>query len=246
MTKESFVLYTSQFAPVRNFSLEQLGMLFKMIFRYKLGEELDTCEDMAVNTAFLFFKNQLDMDNEKYLEKCSTLSENGKKGGNPNFKKGQSNPYYTEREIEGKEITKDNQTLPKISKDNLNENVNDNDNDNDNDNVNENVIVGSIGKKRTNVVFQRPTIEEIRAYILEKGYTYTDADKFFDFYESKNWYVGKNKMKDWKAAVRNWERTDKERSYNHSSSPKGTTIGQTIHDDRDVHKYDNTKKELGL
>ena len=33
-----------------------------------------------------------------------------------------------------------------------------------------------------------------------------DADRFVDFYESKGWMVGKNKMKDWRAAVRTWER----------------------------------------
>lgn len=40
-----------------------------------------------------------------------------------------------------------------------------------------------------------------------------DADAFVDFYSSKNWMVGKNKMKDWKSAVRNWERRDKENNH---------------------------------
>ena len=35
-----------------------------------------------------------------------------------------------------------------------------------------------------------------------------DPEKFIDFYESKGWMVGKNKMKDWKAAVRTWERSE--------------------------------------
>jgi hypothetical protein len=35
-----------------------------------------------------------------------------------------------------------------------------------------------------------------------------DAEAFIDFYSSKNWMIGKNKMKDWKAAVRTWERRD--------------------------------------
>ena len=34
-------------------------------------------------------------------------------------------------------------------------------------------------------------------------------ESFYDFYESKNWYVGKNKMKDWKACIRTWERRNK-------------------------------------
>lgn len=58
--------------------------------------------------------------------------------------------------------------------------------------------------------FVPPTLEEVKAYVLEKGYT-MDAERFIDFYESKGWFVGKNKMKDWKAAVRNWAREDKQR-----------------------------------
>ena len=41
------------------------------------------------------------------------------------------------------------------------------------------------------------------------GYTHVDANRFVDFYSAKGWMVGKSKMKDWKAAVRNWERQDK-------------------------------------
>ena len=40
------------------------------------------------------------------------------------------------------------------------------------------------------------------------GYTNVDAERFVDFYASKDWMVGKNRMKDWKAAVRNWARQD--------------------------------------
>ena len=51
--------------------------------------------------------------------------------------------------------------------------------------------------------FVPPTRDDIGKYCLEKNYC-VDPDKFIDFYTSKNWYVGKNKMKDWKAAVRTW------------------------------------------
>lgn len=60
--------------------------------------------------------------------------------------------------------------------------------------------------------FSPPTLEEIKTYILEKGYS-VDADRFFNFYESKGWYVGKNKMKDWKAAVRTWTNQEKKSGF---------------------------------
>ena len=51
-----------------------------------------------------------------------------------------------------------------------------------------------------------PTLEMVDEYIREKGYN-VDAEQFIDFYESKGWFVGKNKMKDWQAAVRTWEKS---------------------------------------
>lgn len=53
--------------------------------------------------------------------------------------------------------------------------------------------------------FKKPTFEEISAYCAERGNS-VDPEKFLAYYESNGWKVGRNPMKDWKAAVRNWER----------------------------------------
>lgn len=55
--------------------------------------------------------------------------------------------------------------------------------------------------------FIKPTLEDISQYCLERN-NGINAEAFYDFYESKDWYVGKNKMKDWKACVRTWERRE--------------------------------------
>lgn len=57
--------------------------------------------------------------------------------------------------------------------------------------------------------FKPPAVEEVRAYCQERG-NKVDPESFVDFYTGKGWMVGKNKMKDWKAAVRTWERRTKE------------------------------------
>lgn len=56
--------------------------------------------------------------------------------------------------------------------------------------------------------FVPPTLEEVTAYVRERG-SMVDPQQFIDFYAAKGWMVGRNKMKDWKAACRNaekWER----------------------------------------
>ena len=56
--------------------------------------------------------------------------------------------------------------------------------------------------------FKKPTLEEVKEYCEERN-NGIDAETFINFYESKGWMVGKNKMKDWKACVRTWEKKSK-------------------------------------
>ena len=55
--------------------------------------------------------------------------------------------------------------------------------------------------------FEKPTLSEIEQYCIERKNN-VNAEQFFDYYESNGWKVGKNSMKDWKAAVRTWERSE--------------------------------------
>lgn len=82
----------------------------------------------------------------------------------------------------------------------------------DTDKRKENIIVGVPAeqpkeKRSARKVFSPPTVEEVRKYCSERGNN-VDPEVFVDFYESKGWMIGKSKMKDWKAAVRTWERSE--------------------------------------
>lgn len=54
--------------------------------------------------------------------------------------------------------------------------------------------------------FSPPTVEDVQAYCRERG-NKVDAQRFYDYYTANGWKVGKNAMKDWRAAVRTWERS---------------------------------------
>lgn len=75
----------------------------------------------------------------------------------------------------------------------------------------------SAPEKPKRKVFVKPTIEQVAAYCKEKGYD-VEAERFFNYYESKGWVVGKSPMKDWKAAVRTWASNQK--SSQPTSSPQ--------------------------
>lgn len=70
--------------------------------------------------------------------------------------------------------------------------------------------IPTVSKRKSELPLRKqipPTVDMVREY-CESRHNGVDAEKFCDFYESKNWYVGKNKMKDWQAAVRTWEKDD--------------------------------------
>jgi hypothetical protein len=58
--------------------------------------------------------------------------------------------------------------------------------------------------------FVVPKVEEVDSYCREIG-SKVDAQRFMDYYTANGWKVGKNAMKDWKAAVRNWHKNEQER-----------------------------------
>jgi DNA-binding transcriptional MerR regulator len=79
-------------------------------------------------------------------------------------------------------------------------------------------------EKKERMLFIVPSLQEVSAYCHERNNN-VDSQKFFDFYESKGWMVGKNKMKDWKAAIRTWE--DKSKS-NQVEEPKELILARKL------------------
>ena len=205
--KNSFVFYRSFYECFKKLEPSDTKELLLMICSYCLDDESPHTENIYISALFEMFRGNLDISNKRY--KASV--ENGKKGGNPNFKKGVSNPYYKDNQKitqHNLDITQDNpeitQTLPR---DNLN------DNDNVNVNVNDNVNVNNIKERKSCTLskekkitrFVKPSVNDIENYLKEKKWDdLIDAEMFWDYYESKGWKVGNTPMKDWKACCRTW------------------------------------------
>ena len=90
--------------------------------------------------------------------------------------------------------------------------------------------------------FKKPTLEEVIDYCNERN-NGIDAQRFIDFYESKDWMIGKNKMKDWKACIRTWENKNKSENlvpswFNNNNNIQNTTIDDDI-------EFENILKEIG-
>lgn len=92
------------------------------------------------------------------------------------------------------------------------------------DKVRDSIEEGKSKDSKVRSRFTPPTLDEVRAYCLERKNN-VDAERFIDHYTAKGWMIGKNPMKDWKAAVRTWERTSNKDT---SDSLAGLNVGETL------------------
>ena len=177
--RKSFIVHNDSLNILDELTDNQAGMLFKAIKDYQLGNELDL--DILTKVAFSPFKNQFERDAVKYenlCEKNRLIAET----------------RYATKSTSGKA---GNQTLPKVTKSTDNKSDSDSDSDNDSDSKSKEIVISKVR-------FAPPTDIETVSYFESKGSTASEAEKFWLFYDSKNWMVGKSKMKKWKSSAGLW------------------------------------------
>jgi hypothetical protein len=196
--KKSFVLYADLIHLVEQLPDDKAGLLLKHILRY-VNDKNPTTDDMLIQIAFEPIKQQFKRD----LKKWESIREKRSLAGLASAElRKQKQQVLTS--VESVEQTSTNPTV----------------NVNVNDNVNVNVKEVK-GKGKTNR-FTPPQILEVIQYCQERKND-VDPDKWHNFYSAKNWMIGKNKMKDWKAAVRTWEDNNKKTQSNGENKQPVTT-----------------------
>lgn len=195
MNKIRSVLVFSDWQTLfQNLSDEQAGQLIKAMCFYNKGEEY-TPSDPTVTAMFSMVKEGMDHNSDHYDKVCQRRAEAGKKGADKRWKDGKSHSENGKCHSEDGKTCK---TLTESESVTLTETLTES----------ESVIPPSEeSKSRTRKRFRPPTVEEVEAYCFERN-NKVDAERFVDFYASNGWRVGKNPMKDWKAAVRTWEKRE--------------------------------------
>lgn len=186
--KDSFILYNSFYEPIKNLTNEQLGKLLRAVFDYTINGV--TTKDNDILIAFMFIKNQIDLDTKKWEEERKKRSEAGRLGG-INRAKNQNQ----------KLSSKSKQCLEVLSNGKQNQ-ANQGDNENENENVNVNVINNNLSStvdEIINYLNQPDTDEPIRSFTktskstrskisarLKEGFTIDDF-KDVIFYKYNQW-----------------------------------------------------------
>lgn len=190
--RESIVFYRSFYEAIKELPAEEFRNAVMAIMEYGLNDsEIDTSG--VAKAILIMAKPQIDKNNKRY--------ENGLRGGtkpkqNQNETKVEPNPNQTVTKVEPKQNQNGTKAEPKRTKPEPNVN----------DNVNVNVNDKESEEKKPR--FSPPTLEELKKYIADNKYN-VDPERFIDYYTANGWSVGKNRMKDWKAVVRNWDRSQK-------------------------------------
>lgn len=214
--QETLTLFPDIFEVTKKMSDEQFGILMRAVGAYKFSGEVYSGEDIAIDIAFRTVSGQI----ERYTEVCE-INRNNKfpqDGNKKDAEELQRNPTESngiqrnkknnnESHRNAEELQRNPPPIPSPipSPSPLRESMAD--------------------KPPTRSRFTPPTVEEVREYCQENSYTSVDPDRFVDFYTSKGWKVGKEPMKDWKAAVRGWNSRDKEHRANGNTQTAGYVHG---------------------
>lgn len=198
--KKSFVLYADYDEHFEELTDAELGQLFRSLFTYVNTGAVPEME-RTVRMAFSFIRKNLDRDSEKYAETCKRRAEAGKKSGEARRAKAEAAEQEGTKRTIVQSVQQNEQEGTKRT-DTDTETVTDTETDTVTEINNRGNSDESPSKKAR---FVPPTVEEVRDYCIERN-NFVNPEAFVDFYSSKGWMVGKNKMKDWKAAVRTWEK----------------------------------------
>jgi len=176
--KKSFLLYLDTLEILHKLTDEQAGKLLKAFLAYHSEQDLNL--DPMLDLVFFSFQAQFERDLVKYKNIVERNKNNGSKGGRP------KNPAKA-KEPSG---LSGNPSKPK-------EADSGSDKDSDSDSDSKDIVISKVR-------FAPPTDIETVSYFESKGSTAQEAEKFWLFYDSKNWMVGKSKMKKWKSSAGLW------------------------------------------
>jgi hypothetical protein len=190
--KRSFIIYSDLMQNIDHLTNEEKGQLFTHLLEY-VNDLNPILEDRVLLSVWKPIERQLKRDLVKYSGVKEVRSLAGKKSAEIRAaKKAQQNSTN----LTSVETVQQSSTNPTVSV-----------NDNVTVNVNDNVIL--LKKETKEIVrFKPPTLLEIKNYCIEHNKP-IEYEVFFNFYQSNGWKVGKNKMKDWKAAAVGWHTRDK-------------------------------------
>jgi len=208
---KSLLIYHDYAEQIEALSGDECKILMIALINYSKFGQIDELHG-AAKMAFIFIKQQIDRDAEKWEKTRNNRSNAGKRSAEM-----RANIQQTATDNnKGEQATTDNQQNQLNSKSNSNSNKEKN-----------NIKKESESKPR----FTKPTPQDVDEYCNTRS-NGISGQHFCDYYEARGWILSNGrKMKDWKAAVRTWEQNNKANAP--PNKPQGYTYGGEHGGDKD-------------
>ena len=203
--QETLVLFPEVAETTKKMTDAQFGALMRAVFAYRFTGEIYDGDDLAVDIVFGMVAGQVD----RYREVCETNRNNAKtenmtaevqpseakcseiQRNDPPIPSPSPIPYPIPSPVPSPNPipspVPDPEPIPYPVPNNGSE----------------------AAEPPTPTRFVPPKVSEVREYCRQSGYTGVDPERFVNFYQSKGWKIGRDPMKDWKAAVRGWSSRDR-------------------------------------
>ena len=182
---KSVSIHKDFFEVIREHSAEEIGLLF-------LALAADITEEAAPDLppSLTVIRKLINQQNRRFSEKQAEKGKNGgAPKGNQNANKQPKQPKQPKQSEQPNQPNQPNQPSVSVT-------------DTESDTNTESIKPKKRGTRAG--AFVPPSLEEVIDYCNERN-NGIEPQRFIDFYQSKGWMVGKNKMSDWQAAIRNWE-----------------------------------------
>lgn len=205
--KDSIIIYESFFEATEDLPDSEKLEIYHAYYAYIKGKE-PILTTPSTRQAWKFIVLQLNADGKKWSESKAKRSNAGKQGMLSRWHSGKITNNNNDNNVISDNIdNNDNKHNCNVTVTVIKENI-----------LKENKVVKEVISENTEESpqedkpkvkkFVPPTVDEVKAYAAKMGYAGFNAVKFHAHYESNGWKVSKNKMKDWKAAVRYWANND--------------------------------------
>jgi len=185
--RDGFIIHEKTMEQIALLTDEEAGQLLKAMAAHYRGDARPDVDRM-VEAVLITAEDRMDADEDFYESK----RESGKKGASKRW------------QTDSKAIANDSKAMADVWQDDGKPMPSVSDSDSDSDSEKK--------KKKREGRFTPPSLPQIKEYCQQRhreGHPAVNPEKFLDYYEANGWKVGRNPMKDWKAAVRNWEQREK-------------------------------------
>ena len=185
--KPGMILYREELGMMLLMEDEELAEAMRLLIKRFMFDEEPETENMKVDYLLRVAIPKQKEDEEAYLGRVEAARKAGKASRSVNERSASVNDRSTSVNDRSTAVNKQEQEQEQ-----------------EREQEQEHKKNGRMGAERA---FRPPTLEEVRAYVESRG-NRISAERFYDHYSANGWKVGRNPMKDWKSAARNWERNE--------------------------------------